>query len=154
MSWESNTVLEGIFEFGAPLNIWRAQLVRGGKEPSGLEFSHVHMQIDNDEYLAARLDQKIKAVYVQAYDAGEPLYYFPRLIIMRRAIQNWKEWVFVKPWLHGVYRNYKMTGYPYDTWDGWTLGFCFDNTAANRTAALDLFGDLQVGNLHGDQASK
>lgn len=144
MSWESNTVLEGIFDFGAPLNIWEAQLTGGGRLANGQGVSHIDMQIDDDDYLANRLDQKIRS--------EEGIHYYPRLIIMQKRSSPqdiWKEWVFLRPWLHGVHRGHQMSGYPWTKWDGWTLGICFANTEANTNAALSLFGNLKVGSIYG-----
>lgn len=144
MSWESNTVLEGIFDFGGPINIWQAQIWSGGQMADGQGVSHVNMQIDDNDDLANRIDQKIRS--------EEGIYYFPRLIFMQNRSTGsgyWKEWVFSRPWLHGLHRDHKMSGYPWDVWKGWTLGICFVNSAANTNAALSLFRNLKDGTIYG-----
>ena len=132
MGWESQRVLEGIFQFGAPLNIWKMELDldRYGDRPKFV----IHMQIDDDESIANQLNQKIRSDQK-----------WPRLIIMegpeRRSISttNWREWIFYQPYLYSLQKAYSPSQYPYDVWKGWTLGIAFDKSAANKASVRGLF---------------
>ena len=135
MGWESDRVLEGVFQFGAPLNIWKMEL---DKDDTGdLAYFRVHMLIDDNADLAARLRMKISSSKTDT---------FQRLIIMEspktRSIKTdyWKEHYVYDPWLYSLQTDYRPTHYPFGTWHGWTLGIAFYKTTANKSAVAHLFG--------------
>ena len=138
MSWESNIVLEGMFEFGAPLNVWRMQLERD--RYGDRQYFYVWAQLDDDPYIASRVMQVWNSHGEWAYE-GKGLKRFPRLIVMERPISEWHEYVFYGPWLHGVATNssYRPGMYPYDNWKGLTLGIAFEKSKANQTSVNTLF---------------
>lgn len=132
MAWEANRVLEGVFLFGAPLNIWRMELDRD--RYGGGKYFHIHMQIDDDQNLSDRLMHRIRA------ETG--IEHFPRLIIMEKYGDFWREYVFYKPFIDSLQTNYRPTQYPLDQWKGWTLGIAFEKSAANKSSVLALFRTL------------
>ena len=81
MGWESDRVLEGIFQFGAPLNIWKIELY--SESTGDLSYFRIHMLLDQDADLAGRLRMKMSGS-----SSGE----FQRLIIMEspktRAVET------------------------------------------------------------------
>ena len=134
MSWDSDRVLEGIFQFGAPLNIWKIELY---KESNGdLGYFRIHMLLDDDADLAGRLKMKISAG-----SGGE----FQRLIIMEgpktRSVQaeHWIEHYFYDAWLYSLQTDYSPSYYPFSTWKGTTLGIGLHKTKANIAAVQRLF---------------
>lgn len=135
MGWEANRVLEGIFQFGAPLNIWKMELYQ--EQNGDLGYSRVHMLIDDDADLAAKLKLKM---------SGASLDEYPRLIIMESpatrsvATDHWKEHYFYDAWLYSLQTDYRPSHYPFGIWKGWTLGIAFNKTAANRASTASLFG--------------
>ena len=144
MSWESNIVLEGIFEFGAPLNVWRIQLE--SDRHSDRQHFYVWAQLDDNSYIETRLFQVWKAHCEWAYE-GKGLKRFPRLIVMEKPISEWHEYVLYGPWLHGVATNssYRPGQYPYENWNGLTLGIAFEKSKANQTAVNGFFHTLTEG---------
>jgi hypothetical protein len=111
MGWEADRVLEGIFQFGAPINIWKMQL---DKDSSGdLGYYRIHMHLDNDAELASRLKMKMSSG-----PAGE----FQRLIIMEspktRSVQtnNWTEHYFYGAWLYSLQIDYQPDYFPFAIW--------------------------------------
>lgn len=142
MSWEADRVLEGVFMFGGPINIWQMELYQ--ERNGDLGYYRIHMNIDDDEYLLSRLREKMK---------GEITYY-PRLVIMEsprtRSVpaQYWTESFIYKAWLYSLERGYRPTTYPYEPWPGWTLGIAADKTKANIASVSHLFrGGPKLGFL-------
>lgn len=133
MGWEADRVLEGIFQWGTPINIWEMELYQ--ERNGDLGYYRIHMNLDDSSYLIERLNQKIKG----------PIHYYPRLIIMEGpktrsiATTDWREYFFYKPWIYSLQTDYSPSQYPYERWPGWTLGIAFDKTKENDTAVKNLF---------------
>jgi hypothetical protein len=135
MGWESGRVLEGIFQFGEPLNIWKIELYddRNGD----LGYFRVHMQLDDDPHLVARLKMLM---------AGTSSYDFQRLILMEgpqtRSIKTdlWMKHYFYKASLYSLQTDYQPSYFPFGPWKGWTLGIAFDKTKENVAAVSNVFG--------------
>jgi hypothetical protein len=140
-------VLEGIFQFGAPINIWRMELDYDRWDDR--KYFVVHMQIDNDDYLFQRLMEKIRG--------EEGIYRYPRLLILEgpahRSITttDWRERVIEKPYLYSLVDKYMPSQYPYDMWLGYTLGIAFDKTKLNKGTVMDIFGNEKGKQLMGDR---
>ena len=138
MSWESDRVLEGIFHFGGPVNIWKMELDKGSSDD--IRHYCIRMLIDDDAELASRLKMKMLSG-----SGGE----FQRLIVMEgpktRSIRtdNWIEHYLYSPWLYSLQTDYHSEYYPFGIWKGWTLGIAFNKTKANAAAVSHLFGSDQ-----------
>jgi hypothetical protein len=134
MGWEADRVLEGIFQFGAPLNIWKIELYNESNGDIG--YFRVHMLLDDDADLVASLRMKMSS------SSNE----FQRLIVMEspatRSVKTeyWREHYFYNAWLYSIQTDYKPSHYPFGSWKGWTLGIAFQKSAANRSAVANLFG--------------
>lgn len=134
MGWEADRVLEGIFMWGAPLNIWEMELYHDRWGDMG--YYRIHMNLDDDPDLVERLKGKMKG----------PIHYYQRLIIMEGPqtrsvpVTTWREWYFYKVWLYSLQTDYRPSRYPYDPWPGFTLGIAFDKSKANDTSIGGLFG--------------
>jgi len=146
MGWESQRVLEGIVQFGAPLNIWRIELDYDRWQDR--QYFVVNMQLDNDGDLAQRLMGKMKS------EVG--IYHYPRMTIMEgpghRSITTtvWREWVIEKPYLYSLQPDYSPSQYPYNVWKGWTLGIRFDKTKLNKSSVMGIFGNERGKQFMGD----
>jgi hypothetical protein len=134
MSWEAERVLEGVFHFGAPVNIWEMELDKESSDDLG--YYCIHMLIDNDLELAGRLKMKMSSG-----SGGE----FQRLIVMEspktRSVHadNWIEHSLYGAWLYSLQTDYSPEYYPFGIWKGWTLGIAFNKTKANEAAVAKLF---------------
>ena len=122
MGWDTEWVLEGLFMFGAPLNIWKMEVYN--ERGSGLSYHRIHMNLDDDPDLFTRLNNKIKA--------EKGIENYPRLILLDWKTQYPHEYYAYKPWLYSLEMNYSPSRYPYDPWKGPTLGIAFDKTKANE----------------------
>jgi hypothetical protein len=133
MGWEAERVLEGIFMWGEPLNIWEMELYN--ERNGDLGYFRVHMNIDDDSYLADRLMAKTKG----------PIHYYSRLIIMEgpktRSVPatHWTETFIYNAWIYSLQTDYSPSNYPHSVWPGWTLGIAADKTKANKASITNLF---------------
>ena len=131
MGWEAQRGLEGIFEFGAPLNIWAIEL--DWDHWNDRQYFVIHMQLDNDDNLGQRLMSKMKS--------EEGIYKYPRMIIMEARSSAWREWVIEGAYLYSLEKNYRPSQYPHNPWLGWTLGIRFDKTKLNKGSVMGIFGN-------------
>jgi hypothetical protein len=131
MAWDTEWVLEGMFMFGAPLNIWKMEVYReSGGTP--LSYYRIHMNLDNDPDLFTRLNNKIRA--------ENRIERYPRLILIDWKTQYPHEYRMYSPWLYSLESDYRPSKYPYDPWKGPTLGVAFDKTPDNKPVVERLLG--------------
>src|SRR5438876_4477991 len=139
-SWDGDYVLEGLFEFGAPVNIWQMEL--DYDRSKDLTYKKIHMRIDDDFELFSRINGLFNAP--NSWD-------MPRLIIMesprRRSIKTdyWREFYIYKVTLYSLQDHYRPTQYPYDPWQGFTLGISFPKSKENSATLQNLFGSDEQG---------
>jgi hypothetical protein len=119
MAWDAEYALEGIFLFGAPLNVDRYELDSGQFGQSTETYHVAHFLLDNDDNIKSRLITKMRG----------PSGYFPVLYLLRRShlSEQYPEWVreelFYKAWLFSLEPDHRDVTYTLAPWGpGWTLG--------------------------------
>ena len=133
MAWDAEYALEGIFLFGAPLNIHRYE-IDSGQFGQSTDTTHIaHFLLDDDDNIKSRLITKMRG----------PIEYFPVLYLLGRThlSEQYPEWkqekLFYKAWLFSLERNHRGVAYTTAPWGpGPTLGIgCYkkDNPHIHTT---------------------
>lgn len=125
MGWETDYVLEGLWTFGAPLNIWKMEIAATPPLSDPLSYDKLHLKIDDDASLWVRLMELVSSTGT-----------LTRLNVVQVGS---RDHYIESPRLYSLQRGYKSSDYPYETWPGATLGIAFDKTPANDASMAKLF---------------
>jgi len=133
MGWDTDWQLEGLFYFGAPLNIWKYEVFEQNVGYQPLPYHRVQMQIDDDADLFNRLWALTKTDSIKYYDG---------IILMNTGpnVQYKHEYWLRKAWIYSLETGYRPSQWPYDPWNGYTIGVACDKTPENDAAVSRLRG--------------
>lgn len=131
MAWDTDTVLEGIFTFGGPLNVHRWQVDTGKFGQSTESYHVIHFQVDDDSFLEERLKEKMRG----------PIFYYPRLYVLRRSDADKGRWyekeIIYQGWLFSMQRGYKGSQPPFFEWPGLTIAIGCEKKANPHIKSKD-----------------